>query len=178
MNGNIRNAMLVLRIKNGEAELIKELIVNNYDRVYKYIRFKTGDEHLSYDLTQEVFIRLINALEDYREQTYFNAFLMKIARNALADHFRSRREEVSLDEAEYNIPADVFEDVLSRKDAVRRALMRLPAEQRDAVLLKFVSGLKSREIAEITNVNVSTVKSRIHIGKEKLKILLKEEGIV
>ena len=43
MNANIYNALLVHRIKNGENELIKELIVNNYDRVYRYIRYKTGD---------------------------------------------------------------------------------------------------------------------------------------
>lgn len=178
MNGNIHNALLVYRIKNGENELTRELILNNYDRVYKYLHYKTSDGHIAYDLTQEVFLRLLNSLEDYRELSYFNAFLLRIAHNVLVDYFRKTREELSIEDAEYISPCNAFEDSVSERDAVRRALMKLPAEQREAVLLKFVAGLKISEIAEISNVNASTVKSRIHLGKEKLKKLLKEEGIV
>ncbi|MBR3768357.1 MAG: RNA polymerase sigma factor [Clostridia bacterium] len=177
MNGNIQNALLIHRIKNGENELAQELIINNYDRVYKYIRYKTGDEHLAYDLTQEVFLRLLTGIISYREKSHFNAYLMRIAHNVLVDYFKLRKEASSIEDIEFIPQINAFEDTVSDKDAVRRALMKLPLEQREAVLLKFVAGLKSREIAEITNSNVATVKSRIHLGKEKLKIILKEEGL-
>jgi len=103
---------------------------------------------------------------------------MRIAHNVLIDYWKLRKEASSIEDIEFLLQMNTFEDAVSDKDVLRRALMKLPAEQREAVLLKFVAGLKSREIAEITNTNVSTVKSRIHLGKEKLKIILKEEGIV
>ncbi len=178
MNGNIQNALLVHRIKNGENELTKELIIKNYERVYKYLHYKTGDEHLAYDLTQEVFLHLLTGIGNYYEKAHFNAYLMRIAHNVLVDYWKRRKEASSIEDIEFLSQMNTFEEAVSDKDALRRALMKLPAEQREAVLLKFVAGLKSREIAEITNTNVSTVKSRIHLGKEKLKIILKEEGIV
>lgn len=178
MNGNIQNALLIYRIKNGEGGLSGELISKNYDGVYRYVRYKTGDENLAYDLTQEVFLRLLKELGSYSEKTHFNAYLMRIAHNVCADFFRSRKDTAYFDDIGFEPLENTFEDTLAKKDAVRRALLKLPAEQREAVLLKFVSGLKSREIAEITNTNVSTVKSRIYLGKEKLKTILIEEGIV
>ena len=178
MNGNIHNAILVYRIKNGEDKLIRELVLNNYDRVYKYFRYKTGDEHLAYDLAQEVFLRLMTGIESYSEAARFNSYLMRIAHNVLVDYLKSRKEASFVEDIEFLCCINTLEDDVSDKDAVGRALMKLPYEQREAVILKFVAGLKSREIAEITDTNVSTVKSRIYLGKEKLKIMLKEEGIV
>lgn len=172
---------LASEIKNGNEAAVEILVNRHYDTVYSYISRKIGDHHRAYDLTQEVFIRMMNNIGNISlQEGKFANWLLKIAVNICRDYYRSSayRQTVNTcqleEEAEYG--ANIV-SIMERKEnikLIKEALAKLPADQREAVILKYFHDRKFTEIAEITESNESTVKSRVRLGMSKLKeILLK-----
>lgn len=182
---------LIKRIRQGEKQLFGQLIEKYYDDVFRYCYYQTGNEHTAYDCTQETFYHLMRFLENYREQNRFKSYLIRIALNACKDYFRKNGSR-TVSEVSYNqwtdnaapgqntanIPPSVVgpeRDTVIRL-LVREGLMLLSESQREVIVLYYYQGYKLREIASLTGVPLSTVKTRLYAGTEKLKQYLKEEG--
>lgn len=174
---------LIKRIRQGEQTLFGELAGRYYNDIFRYCYYQTGDEQAAWDCTQETFYRLMRFLDAYTEKGRFKAYLLRIALNACRDWFRRENgREVLLDEND-----DGSDTALLLQDAqnvekqvensllIRGALARLPEFQREAVVLYYYYGYKQREIAHITGVPLSTVKTRLRAGTERLQILLKND---
>lgn len=173
---------LVNRIKAGEKEAMEILVKRHYSSIYSYIYRKTGDKHIAYDLTQEVFIKMLQAVKSYSHQGKFPMWLMKIAVNQCYDYFRSKSykavsKQMELKDTLADHSSDIFEHVYERQEQIKaqQAVMELPQPQREAIILSYYHGLKIREIAQITETNESTIKSRLRHGIKKLKIRLEGE---
>lgn len=126
------------------------------DRVYRYLRARTATEEDAVDLTQQVFLRVLDALPHYQAaRGLFAAWLFRIARNAATDFQRRRRATVAWDlvpEALQRASGDTVEDaVLRREDFARLATLftALDAEKREIVVLRFVARLTLAEIAAV-----------------------------
>ena len=139
---------------------------------------KTGNTELAEDLTQEVFLRLVNALSRYRPTGKFSNYVFTIAVNAANDYFRKNKLFVQEDINSLNIDAGVdIEDFFIVQEQfadLKEAIRKLPDRQRDAILLRYFHGMKIKDISKITGANTSTVKSRISQGLKRLKTLLSE----
>jgi len=165
---------LIAEFLNGSQAAMEVMVKRHYKTVYAFCYRKTGDYHLSYDLTQEVFIRVLKNLSRYRPTGEFEHWLMKIAVNLSRDYFRSRAFSEKKDSVEYleqesdSRISPLFERSLEYRE-VRDAILNLPEEQREAILLFYYNGYKIREISEITDTCEATVKSRIHQAVGKLK---------
>jgi RNA polymerase sigma-70 factor, ECF subfamily len=113
-------------------------------------------------------------------------WLLTAIRNRSIDHLRGRgayeRKEVALESlaARPATNSDPWRDVAAalERDAIREALTRLPAEQRQSVELAFYGGYTYREIADISRVPLSTVKGRMRLALEKLHSYLEGKGLV
>jgi RNA polymerase sigma factor (sigma-70 family) len=169
---------LMVEFLHGSQAAMEVLVKKYYKTVFAFLYRKTGDYHLSYDLTQEVFIRVLKSLPGYRSSGKFEHWLMKIAVNLSRDYFRSREFTEKTGTVEYadsdmdSHVSRLFESSLEYRE-IREAVLALPEDQRESVILYYYNGYKIREISKITNAGESTVKSRIHqaIGKLKKSLL-------
>lgn len=165
---------LIAEFLNGSQAAMEVLVKRHYKIIFAFLYRKTGDYHLSYDFTQEVFIRVLKTLPSYRPIGKFEHWLMKIAVNLSRDYFRSREFSEKKDTVEYledeldSHVSPLFESSLEYRE-IRDAVLDLPEEQREAILLFYYNGYKIREISKITNTREATVKSRIHQAIGKLK---------
>ncbi|MDP9445202.1 MAG: RNA polymerase sigma factor SigE [Actinomycetota bacterium] len=145
-------------------------------RVYRLAYRLTGNAHDAEDLTQEVFVRVFRSLPAYTPGT-FEGWLHRITTNLFLDQARRRRRirfDSLGDDADQRLPGSgptperALHDQLFDSD-VERALATLPPEFRAAVVLCDVEGLTYDEIAEVLDVKVGTVRSRIHRGRALLR---------
>lgn len=167
---------LIEEIKNGSQAAMEVLVKKYYKNIFAYVYRKLGDYHLAYDMTQEVFIKMMKSIHDFKHKGQFKHWLFKIAVNQCRDYFRSSKFKQRRDEREFvNSVKDKKEDVwdlLSKKiesEKVKEAVLQLPDYQREPIILRFYQDLKIKEIAYITDSKEATVKSRLKQGIEKLK---------
>ena len=147
-------------------------------KIYNFAYRLTGDPDDAADLSQEVLLRVRRGLETYQPGS-FDGWLWRITRNAFLDmvRYRQRRPTAPLPEDDRAVksaspsPDEVLASVRLGED-VQAALLKLPYEFREAVVLCDVVGLTYDEIAEATEIPVGTVRSRIHRGRKLLKGLL------
>lgn len=166
-------AALVQSAQNGSDEALNALIERHYHAVYAYFYKNTGQYHRSLDLTQEVFMKAAAAIGRYRTNASFQSWLFKIASNHLKNYYRtlSRRPVEQELSQEYAAAAEnaAGESAAEQKSDLANALARLPAAQKEAVLLRFYHDFSVKEIAKITGAPQTTVKARIRYGLAKLK---------
>lgn len=146
------------------------------------------DRALAEDLTQETFLRIWLARARYRPEATFRTFLYTVARNLWIDRYRSRKSAPPMISGDIRVgeegarivdllPADGRDvpDAIADSEAVamvRAALTRLPEAQREVYILVQEQKLKYREVAEILDVPVGTVKSRMNAAITTLRGLL------
>jgi RNA polymerase sigma-70 factor, ECF subfamily len=180
------DAVLMRLIANSKTEALSVL----YDRyarlVYGLALQATGEPASAEEVTQDTFLRAWENAATYQsEKGKVSTWLASIARNRSIDLMRrkqARREntQVSLDElpsftlqGNENVENEV--DLRSKQRAVRRALAKLPEDQRKALALAYFRGMTHEQIAESLGQPLGTVKTRIRLGMQKLRLCLQEE---
>lgn len=173
----ISQLKLIRQAQKGDTDALETIINHYYDNIFSYLYRNTGDKAIAEDLTQDVFLKLVNALAGYRSVGKFSNFVFTIAVNVRNDYYR--KNKLSIQEYDLlNVDAGVdIEKILIRKDQssrLKEAIQKLPDAQKDTILLRFFHDMKIKDIAKITSTNPSTVKSRVSNGLKKLKSLLSE----
>jgi RNA polymerase sigma-70 factor, ECF subfamily len=145
---------LVDLARDGDAEAFGQLYDHYVSGVFRFIYYRVGSRQLAEDLTSETFVRGLKAIQRFTWQGKdFGAWLTTIARNLIADHFkssRSRLEIVSDDVPEGRTTArSTEEDVLAliSNEMLFDAVNSLPPEQRDCILMRFIQGMSIAETA-------------------------------
>jgi RNA polymerase sigma-70 factor (ECF subfamily) len=164
----------VLRARAGDRAAYAALVRRYQDRVHRFILRMVGSREEAMDLTQEAFIKAWQALPDWRPEAQFHTWLFRIASNTAMDALRRRRtvEWIALDD-QFDRAADTPDpqaqlESKQRLKAMDAAIARLPAEQREAILLREVEDLSYAEIAAATGANEGTVKSRLARARASL----------
>src|SRR3954469_1674751 len=153
-----------------------EIVAQHSARVYRLAYRLTGNPHDAEDLTQEVFVRVFRSLSSYTPGT-FEGWLHRITTNLFLDGARRKakiRFDALADDADTRIPSRaVAPDVQVMNglfDAdVESALAELPPDFRAAVVLCDIEGLSYEEIADVLDLKLGTVRSRIHRGRTMLR---------
>ncbi len=160
---------------NGDAAAFSQLYEIYFDRVYRYIYFKIKKQNESEDLTQEVFIKAMNAIGSYKiGEIPFSAWLFRIAHNQIIDYIRksSRVQVSSLNEATTSLITD---DPVSNAEKniqleeLMRAIETLPPAQQEVITLRFIVGLGIAEIAQLLGKSTGTIKALQFTATESLK---------
>jgi len=158
----------VARARNGDDDALRFLYLRYADNVYGYVCSIVRDEHEAEDVTQQIFAKLMTALDRYEPRVVpFSAWILRIAHNAAIDHVRVRRP-VPCDDVR---SPDVADDASGRERfaELRLALAALPAEQRDVIVLRFLVGLSPREVAERLGRSEDAVHGLQHRGRRRLR---------
>lgn len=156
------------------------LVHKYYDSVYFYcVRRCYGDCDIASDLTQDIFLKLVESLPRYRFIGKFQNYLYTMAVNTCNNYLKKRHiEQIELtDNFTTDLDTSLIDEILhdERKETVQKALDLLPEIQREVVILRYYHDLKVKDIATITGVGVSTVQSRIYQGLRKLEKVLERE---
>ncbi len=160
------------RIEGGR---LGELYVRHAPGAIRVAYLLTGDRALAEDLVQEAFIRLAGRFLHVRNAAAFDAYLRRTIVNLANSHFRRRRSERARLErhARLGFPETAPEPDVGTRDAMRRALLRLPTRQRTAIVLRFYEDLSVEQAADAMRVTTGTVKSLVSRGMETLRAQLR-----
>ena len=181
---------VVARAREGREAAYRELI-RRYERpVFSLVFRMLRDRELAEDLTQETFVKALNAVESYRPEFKFSSWIFKIANNAAIDHLR-RREllTLSLEGSPNAVTPEAMEATalqirsstetpLQELEArelggqIEAAIASLRPEYRSCILLRHVEGRAYEEIAEILDLPLGTVKTYIHRARNELRTRL------
>jgi RNA polymerase sigma factor (sigma-70 family) len=171
---------LIKEILKGNESAMEILVKRHYDLVHSYIYRTTNDYNIAYDITQDVFIKMMKNIDKYNlENRKFQNWLLKIAVNTTKDYFRSKTYKQRI--KNYDIEKHQIEDtlniidIISKKEEaikIKEAVANLPSLQKEAIFLKYYNDLKIKEISDITGDNENTIKSRLFNGIKNLKKLL------
>ncbi|MBT3155598.1 sigma-70 family RNA polymerase sigma factor [Streptomyces sp. CHD11] len=174
---------LVERAQAGEAEAFGRLYDQYSDTVYRYIYYRVGGKATAEDLTSETFLRALRRIGTFTWQGRdFGAWLVTIARNLVADHFKSSRfrlevttgEMLDANEVERS-PEDSVLESLSNA-ALLDAVRRLNPQQRECVTLRFLNGLSVAETARVMGKNEGAIKTLQYRAVRTLARLLPDDA--
>lgn len=157
-----------------DTKLIEQLYRACGKDLYHFMCAQT-DGHLAQEICQLSWLRVIERRNSYRCSGSFKGWLFAIARNLLIDELRKNKRwqtEVDIERLAECGP-DNYVDVSASLD---EALIRLPFHQREAIVLQ-LEGFCLQEIADITQSEVETVKSRLRYGKSKLKNIWRQDNV-
>jgi RNA polymerase sigma-70 factor (ECF subfamily) len=175
---------IVARAQSGDHEAFGELYDRYVDVVYRYIYYRVSNQTLTEDLTSETFLRALRRITSYTWQGRdFGAWLVTIARNLIADHFKSGRYrmevatsdlvEAGADRSEDGPENEVLTSITN--EALLEAVKRLNPEQQECVSLRFLQGMSVAETAAIMGKNEGAIKALQYRAVKSLSRLLPED---
>ena len=180
--------LIIKKAAQGDSQAFEQLVLAHEDRVYNLCLRMTGNPEDAADLAQEAFIKAWRGLSFYKFEASFSTWLYRLTSNVCIDFLRrrKRRDEVSLttqDEQPEQIElpdlAPSPEEQMQTKQlrqAVASAMEQLEEEFRMVLTLRVVEELSYEEIAQIMDLKVGTVKSRLARAREKLRKILIQNG--
>ncbi len=183
----LTDQQVVLEARKGREKAYREL-VRRYERpVFSLLYRMVRDRELAEDLSQETFVKALNAIESYRPEFKFSSWLFKIANNAAIDHLRRRElNTLSLEGSPHAATPEAMEatalqigdrgetplDIVEAKELggeIEQAIARLRPEYRACILLRHVEGRAYEEIADMLDLPLGTVKTYIHRARNELR---------
>jgi RNA polymerase sigma-70 factor (ECF subfamily) len=171
----VEEERLIRAAQKGDRPAFAVLVEHYWDRLYRWLYRMTHDRHTAEDLTQETFLKAFAGLNRFQAGTNFAAWLFRIAHNNFANGRRAKvRQREPLPDDLAAKDGDPVEEAQSR-EALRdlaRAVDRVPAEFRAALLLRVEQGLSFREIAEVLDLTEETARWRVFKARQKLLSLL------
>jgi RNA polymerase sigma-70 factor (ECF subfamily) len=182
------DAALVARYKGNDLTAFDEIVERYQHKIYGYVRRLVGNQTDAEDITQEVFLKALNSLHSFREESSLQTWLFRIATNLCRDvHRRRQREkgwlplwrhadggECTGEESVMEIPDDRSdpEKLLLREELselLKQAMDRLPMAMREVLVLHDVELMSYEEIARALGIPLGTVKSRLFHARARLR---------
>ena len=176
------------RLRRGDPDALAAAISRYQHRLYRYLLRLVADPATAEDLFQQTWVRVMQSIRRYDPRRSFDAWLFAVAHNLAIDSLRKSRPE-SLDEM---LPsgevrgdrlAETSPDALDclleweRAEAVAAALRHLPAIHREVLTLRFEEDMKLEQIAEVVQIPLSTVKSRLRRALDGLRNIFERPSL-
>jgi RNA polymerase sigma-70 factor, ECF subfamily len=172
---------LVELARGGDTEAFGLLYDHYNGAVFRFLYYRTRSQTLAEDLTSETFFRALRSMTGFRWQGKdFGAWLMTIARNLATDHFKAGRTRLEYTTEDMGIHDDETEspeaEVLTglTNEILMQALAKLPTEQRDCVVMRFLQGMSIAETAAVLGRSEGAVKQLQLRGVRNLAKLMPE----
>lgn len=187
----LSDAELVVACKNKDDKAFETLVRRHQRTVYGLLLRLAPDWNDTADLAQEVFIRVWKGLNNLKNPNAFRSWIGQVATHLFYDELRKRPRRtpiISLDQSMFgddeteNVTRDIAdssagpEELLERKEIdeeVRSAIATLPRQFRTAIVLRELEDMSYEQIAQLTNTDLGTVKSRISRARTKVQMVLR-----
>ena len=176
---------LVERSQRGELDAFEALVEKYRQRVWRLAFNVLRDREEAWDVAQEAFVRAWQALGNFRGQSAFYTWLFRITMNVASDRLRQRgargrafgtervgEEEMERTMADTDVTPDERAARTEQRERIQKALATLPEHHRTIIMLSDLEGLSYREIADVLEIPMGTVMSRLHNARKKLRDVL------
>lgn len=166
---------LVQQVKAGDKNAFKMLVKQHKDKVRNLVYYTMGEGSMVDDLSQEVFIKIYSKIDKFRMDAKFTTWLYRVTVNHCRDALRKRKLKKLLEVFDHTHADKQWIDEPERfetAELVRLAISKLPEYLRTPLVLRDMDGFSYKEIADITGLEMGTVKSRIFRAREALKTIL------
>lgn len=174
--------MLLEQMADGDQAAFEAFIHRYHVPIHQYVERLLKDAKKAEDVVQETFIRLLKQLKNKQIPSYPKAWLYRVASNICKDYWRSAqyrsedtaKEEMPVTEDPLASVVEIYEKQETRKE-ILHSLSHLSQSQQQIVMLRFYQDMKLKEIAEIMDLPLGTVKSNLFHALKKLKKVLEED---
>ncbi|HHY73587.1 MAG TPA: RNA polymerase sigma factor SigW [Bacillus bacterium] len=178
----------IKQVKKGDQNAFAEIVELFKDKVFQLCYRMVGNRHDAEDIAQEAFIRAYTNIDSYDLNRKFSSWLYRIATNLSIDRLRKKKPDYFLDaeiagtegltmysqlESNDPQPEEMIES-LELQEWVQQGINELPVMYRSVIVLKYIEELSLKEIGEILDLPIGTVKTRIHRGREALRKRLRD----
>jgi RNA polymerase sigma factor (sigma-70 family) len=171
----VTDETLMRGVRDGEFAQLGLLFERHHAGLFDFFCRTLGDRSSAEDLVQEVFIRILKYRRTYRDEGRFQTWMFHIARNVRTDHVRKRRPDqltARLPEPAADAAHAAAVEAAQDIERLRQALMRLPHDRRELIVLARYRGLSHDEIAAVLRVDAGTVRVRLHRALKELRALV------
>ena len=171
---------LVEKAIGGDADAFGNIYDVFIDRVYQYVYYRVRNKDDAEDITQQVFVRAWKAIKRYKITSKpFIAWLLRISQNLINDFYRTRKVTMYID-YEFEIPGTEIgpekqAELRYDQKELRRIIYRLPEEQQQVIMMKFIEGFSYPEIAASLRKSEGAVRVIQHRALKKMQTMLEEE---
>jgi len=172
----VTDEFLMRAVRSGDCGQLSGLFERYHGALFDFLCRTTGDRTAAEDLVQDVFVRVLKYRHTYRDDSCFETWLFRIARNARADFFRRRTAARTVDlelahaEQGSDDPDPVRGLQMSADTArLKKALMRLPEDKRELLVLTRYRNMRYEQIAALLEIEVGAVKVRVHRALKQLR---------
>lgn len=163
---------LMRQVRGGRTSALATLFERHHARLYRYCLRMTGNRQSSEDLVQDVFMKMLKYKANFRDDSVFMPWMFGIARNACVAHWRKASVDVVPEDDLTGTSAEPHADDdhagAQRADLVRQALLKLPVDRREVLVLSRYEFKTYEEIAHALGLSVSAVKTRAHRAMKQL----------
>lgn len=163
----MKDEKIIDKIQKGETELFDSIIRKYYQSIYRFCFYYLDNEQDSLDVTQDVFVKVYESLQNYDNKGKFKNYLYVIAKNKCKDILK-KRTPISLAEIDLPLVRNPIMDV-ENEIAVQQALHELSDKEKEIVILRFYQELKYRDIAEIMKIGIPHVEYYVKSAMKKMK---------
>jgi RNA polymerase sigma-70 factor, ECF subfamily len=190
---NFIDTRLVRLSRSGDRRAFSELVDMYKDKIYYLAYRMLNNVQESEDVVQETFLRVFKNLDRYDEKQKFSTWIYRIATNLSIDQLRKRKAAYSLDAgmAADGEGTDYYSTLASTdptpesqliltetQRTIRRAIDQLPEKYKSVVILRYMHDMSLQEISEVLDMPVTTVKTRVHRGREYLRKRLENQSLI
>ncbi|RTE11437.1 RNA polymerase sigma factor SigW [Paenibacillus whitsoniae] len=186
---NFVEARLAKLARNGDRNAFAELVELYKDKIFHLAYRMLNNKQEAEDAVQETFLRVYTNLHRYDENQKFSTWIFRIGTNLCIDKLRRRRNTYSLDaEMSDGEGADFYAMLPSDEDTpeeqlivsetqaqIHRAIASLPEKYKSIVVLRYLHDMSLQEISDVLDMPVTTIKTRVHRGREYLRKKLEQE---
>ncbi len=174
---------LIQRIQRGDQSAFNQLVLKYRNRVMGVATRMLGDRVEAEDLSQDVFVKVYNALQGFKGEALFSTWLYRVTANSCLNHRKKQARERQVTKI-VDDPEPILADggsnpqaLLERKELksfLERAIRDLPEEQRMVLILRDIEGLSYEEIAGSLGLELGTVRSRLHRARLAVQASIRE----
>ncbi len=173
--------LLVKKAVGGDAEVFGRLYDMYVERVYRHIFYRVGIVEDAEDLTQQVFMKAWKAIGRYKiTSSPFLAWLMRISHNLVTDFYRSKKDRVypdtELAACDPDSSPERVAEVNFDQQRLRKAILQLPGEQQQVIMMSFIEGFTYAEIASSMGKSEGAIRVIQHRALKKMRCIIIEEG--
>lgn len=182
------DSKLIREYLNGDLSSFEILFSKYKKRLFSFLFALTRDENLASDLFQETFVKVIEKISYFKENTNFPAWLFTVARNIFLDHIKNKKNFISIDFKEDDESQSLAETLSSNDNPEYEYIKKIDIkdlldslelisyEEKEIIILKHYSQLSFKEIAEELHIPIGTALARFSRGIKKLRIILSRKN--
>lgn len=173
---------LIERCRENDRDAFETLILSYEKKIYNLCFYMVKNKEDAFDLTQEAAIKIYKSISKFKGESKFSTWVYRITYNTCLDFIKRKKDELPYDdmiinESNINYKMDNVIESKETKMLIRKCIMQLSNDYRTVIILRDISGLSYKEISDILQIEVGTVKSRINRARQALKNELIKNGI-